>query len=408
MKRANVTSWDKSYSVSRTQITTEGSEPPVVVHLLIAASLVLMATMARWWFDSYERISREDHIVEWATVVFYLGAAFVGLRYGFLKRRLVDGLVGVYCLVNAGEEFSWGQRLLGLRPPKIFLAENVQQEITIHNFFSSGAHDLVFALLVTAYFVMLPVLARWRRTHNLLNTLGATVPPVQFAGWAVFLVILHTWHPFQLSTEWYEAILAGLFLLAAFAIRGAALTSSRILIGFTVALLLSLGLTEISDAHEKKYVAANSACARAELRNLLADIVQGHAATQTLRQRAALGHRRVFTAEQRGFLKPEGFTRFLGTECANTTDSDVALRRRFALDPWGLSYWVLVTVSPDGSPLIKVYSFGPNRRRDSDDQMANSNSGSNDDMVEEALLPSVDTREPDQPEPQVFSIEDDR
>ncbi|HLE61546.1 MAG TPA: hypothetical protein VI750_00340, partial [Pyrinomonadaceae bacterium] len=86
MKRANVTSWDDSYSVPRAQITTEGSEPPVVVHLLIAASLVLMATMARWWFDSYERISREDHIVEWATVVLYLGAAFVGLRYGFLKR----------------------------------------------------------------------------------------------------------------------------------------------------------------------------------------------------------------------------------------------------------------------------------------------------------------------------------
>ena len=409
MKRANLRTWNGSYSgASDTRVIKTSSEPPAIVHLLIAASLVLMATMARWWFDSYERISREDHIVEWVTVVFYLAATFIGLRNGLLKKRLVDGLVAIYCLISAGEEFSWGQRLLGLKPPKFFLAENVQQEINIHNFFSSGAHDLVFALVVTGYFVILPLLARWRRTQNLLGRLGATAPPFQYAGWAVFLVVLHSWHPILLSSEWYEAMLAGLFLLGSLAITGRHLTASKAFVGFVVVLLLSFGLTEISNAHERRYVAANSGCAKVELQSLLADIIQGEAATPMLKQREALGHRRVFSAEQRGYLKPEGLTRFMTTQCAELADTDVALRRRFALDPWGLSYWVLVTVSPDGAHLIKVYSFGPNRRRDSDDLMLSANSGGNDDLVEGGLLPPLGVKQTDQNRPQVFSIEDDQ
>jgi hypothetical protein len=409
MKHGNVGSRDASYSGPNVAtLTKPGSEPPASVHLLIAGSLVLMATLSRWWFDSYERISREDHIVEWATVVFYLAAAYIGLKNGLFKKRLGDGLVAIYCLVSAGEEFSWGQRLLGLKPPKFFLAENVQQEINIHNFFSPGAHDLVFAILVIGYFVILPLLARLRRTQGLLNYLGATAPPFQYAGWATFLVVLHTWHPIQLSSEWYETILAGLFLLGSLMIAPRELTPSKILVGFVVALLLSLALTEISNAHERRYVAANSSCAKAELQSLLADIVQGTAATPSLRQREALGHRRVFIAEQRGYLNADGLTRFMATVCSNTADTDVGLRRRFVMDPWGLSYWVLVTVSPDGGCLIKVYSFGPNRRRDSDDLMLNAGSGSNDDLVEAALLSPLDVKQNEQSQPQVFSIEDDR
>jgi len=404
MKHTDVTNWDDSYSVSQNRPATAGLEPPAVVHVLIGACLVLMTTMNRWWYDSYERISREDHLVEWATVVFYLAAAYIGLKYGFSNRRLLDTLVGIYCLVNAGEEFSWGQRLLGFEPPKFFLAENVQQEINIHNFFSSAAHDLVFALLVAAYFVLLPLLARWQRTAPLLNTLGGSAPPIQFAAWAFFLAVLHTWHPFQLATEWHEAILGGLFLLSALVINGTRLSSFSIATGFAASLVLSLGLTKISDAHEQRYVAINTACARTELQNLLTDIIEGDAATPLLRQGAASGHRRVFLAEERGLLKSEGLRRFMTTNC-DLNESDAELRRRFAIDPWGLSYWILVTDTSDGSRMITVYSFGPNRRRDSNDQMGNAGIGSNDDMVERANIQPLGARELNKPNPQVFSIE---
>ena len=71
-----------------------------------------MWVLSSWAPEFYSMISQEDHIIEWLTVVVYLAAAFVTLGSAIRTRRVFDGLVGLFCLFNAGEEFSWGHRLL--------------------------------------------------------------------------------------------------------------------------------------------------------------------------------------------------------------------------------------------------------------------------------------------------------
>ena len=141
-------------------------EVPLLFHALVTAYLAAMVLLFKFAPDYYGLISQEDQPVEWATVVLYLAAAFLFLRHGLRRRRVFDSLVGLYCLFVAGEEFSWGQRLLGLKPPKLFLEENVQQEINLHNFFGASTHDAVFLLTVLGYGVLLPLLARRARTSR--------------------------------------------------------------------------------------------------------------------------------------------------------------------------------------------------------------------------------------------------
>jgi hypothetical protein len=88
---------------------------------------------------------------EWATFhAFLLGGivGFVGLvRYVRSIVRIPQGkheralclallLTSIFCLVVAGEEISWGQRLFGLFPPDVFQEHNDQQELNLHNLLS--------------------------------------------------------------------------------------------------------------------------------------------------------------------------------------------------------------------------------------------------------------------------------
>jgi hypothetical protein len=53
-------------------------------------------------------------------------------------------------------------------------------------------------------------------------------------------------------------------------------------------------------------------------------------------------------------------------EFAKLTDSGLpAERAQFFLDPWNSPYWVLDECTSGGDRFVIVYSFGPNRRRDS-------------------------------------------
>ncbi len=82
----------------------------------------------------------EDGLLEWLTV-FAMGSVaalltgrlwnyrhLLNWRQGALLAALV-----VLAIFGAGEEISWGQRLLGIDSPDFFLTHNQQQEINLHN-----------------------------------------------------------------------------------------------------------------------------------------------------------------------------------------------------------------------------------------------------------------------------------
>jgi hypothetical protein len=105
----------------------------------LALSYGLLLLLGRSAADTY---IDEDGVVEWlgalallvASALFLL--AFLRSRgqseYGRAK-RLALLLLAVAFFVAAGEELSWGQRILGLETPAGLLDANRQDEINLHN-----------------------------------------------------------------------------------------------------------------------------------------------------------------------------------------------------------------------------------------------------------------------------------
>ena len=87
----------------------------------------------------YLLLVQEDALLEWAQVLAYLCAASVGVllirrlwRLGDAAAALVLASLALFALLAAGEELSWGQRLLDFETPGIG-ARNRQGELNLHN-----------------------------------------------------------------------------------------------------------------------------------------------------------------------------------------------------------------------------------------------------------------------------------
>lgn len=106
-----------------------------VLPLLIVTGGVASALAGhRAWF------SEEDGLAENLQVVFLLGAMVGAVlvaraRNGRGERLLALAYSGlaIACFFVAGEEVSWGQRLLGIPTPPELAAHNIQRELTLHN-----------------------------------------------------------------------------------------------------------------------------------------------------------------------------------------------------------------------------------------------------------------------------------
>ena len=82
----------------------------------------------------------EDGLIEWLTVLALVATMVVCFqRFWQLRRQAkplflgMTLLFGLAFLFGAGEEISWGQRLLNIESPEFFLKHNAQEEINFHN-----------------------------------------------------------------------------------------------------------------------------------------------------------------------------------------------------------------------------------------------------------------------------------
>src|SRR5687768_11565645 len=92
--------------------------------LVVAAAIGL----AQYVPNTYEALTQEDGLVEWATFVAFVAAGVLFWR----KHWFFIGL-SLFCFFVAGEEISWAQRLFAFQPPEVFLEHNYQQEANLHN-----------------------------------------------------------------------------------------------------------------------------------------------------------------------------------------------------------------------------------------------------------------------------------
>ncbi|MGH9254415.1 MAG: hypothetical protein ACRD3C_07580 [Vicinamibacterales bacterium] len=325
-------------------------------HLLAATWVGAMLWLGSRAPEWYRMLLQEDRVVEWGTVWLFLVAGVLGLRRSLPARRVCDGMVALFCLFVAGEEFSWGQRLLGYFPPEFFLRYNVQQELSVHNLPQSVQPGSVLMVALAGYGLLLPLLARITRTRALLERVRVTPPHAALVPWYGAAILLLWWYPFTLTGEWVELLAGGLFMMST---RPAALIAWPALV-LTVA--FGAAMTSLAGALERGRDETRLACAAAEVRRLAEDLVFGRAGTDTL-WRMRRVHKRVWSSITDGYLDAAALPHFGGVACGESADA-ADVRHRYGIDPWGSPYWLLIERPAAREWRVTVYSFGPNRRRD--------------------------------------------
>lgn len=306
--------------------------------------------------------SQEDRLLEWLTFWAFVLAGAGFLRNARRDYRVRGGLpwfaagLGLFCLLVGIEEISWGQRLFAYQPPEYFLAENFQQELNLHNIIDTKLRMFAMQLILAGYGVVMSLLAapvavrdplkRWRVVAS---------PPALVPAFAV-LAAVHAWYPLDFTGEWVEAAMGLAFLCCAI-LTGPPVDAgepARRLAGQLVMTVLlsvaTLGVLQLQHGTESERIELT----KAEVAALAADFD-----TPRLRTRCNI-HKRLYTFMReynQPYLASGEFARLLD-------DGGEPTRAAYLLDPWNSPYWVRHQCTR-GRAVAFVYSFGPNRRRDS-------------------------------------------
>lgn len=102
----------------------------------------------------YRWMISEDSLVEWSQFALIAASSLISLKLSlFLKKNntilaIIFLVLAIGLLVVAGEEISWGQRILEIQTPQQLAQRNLQEEITIHNI------DVFFGLVYRGYMVI--------------------------------------------------------------------------------------------------------------------------------------------------------------------------------------------------------------------------------------------------------------
>lgn len=326
-------------------------------HLLAAGWILAMLSLGRAVPDTYRMLLQEDHAIEWTTFWLFLAAGAVGVARAIPPRRLFDLLVGVFCIFVAGEEISWGQRLVGYAAPEFFLRANVQQEVNLHNLPQSLQPGLFLMLALAGYGVLLPAATQVSSFAAVVSRVGATAPPLALVPWFAGAILLLWWYPLTLTGEWVETLAGTLFLASAMPVSRRFWSTVAATAGLGVAMMVA------TTALERERDDDRIACARAEVQSLGEGLARGGAALPQLWELQRV-HKRLWSSIRDEYVNADRLGGFHAVSCGSLSGDTTELRRKYGIDPWGSPYWVLVErQGPSGSRLT-VYSFGPNRRRD--------------------------------------------
>jgi hypothetical protein len=315
--------------------------------LLVVLAALLLAELAP---DAYEQLTQEDGLVEWATFVSFVAGSFLfllsALRSEARWPRLFLAGLSAFCFFVAGEEISWGQRLLAFQPPEIFLEHNYQQEANLHNLLKNILDTRWIVLAVALlYGVVWPLVAR--RLQGILQSLAPS--PALIPGFAA-VILLEAFYPFDLAGEVAELAL-GLCFLAEAIERREQLSPGWIPALQGACFLAALAIVPITD----HLMYGDDEVAVAKTRSDLERLAEGVQRRDVIRKKIFKKrrvHKRIYTAVRAGYLR---------------FDPQASSEWGYFLDAWNQPLWI-ETVRLDRDRFRAVlYSFGPNRRRDGDD-----------------------------------------
>lgn len=323
----------------------------------------------------FEAWMQEDAWAEWATVWAWLAAAWLQLtrtreRWRAGERLAALGVAGIaaFCVLIAGEEISWGQRMLGFIPPEAFLAENFQQELNLHNLFTGrevGGASLdsrfLVALVAIAY-ASGGRLASWLARTRVAGALEAMAPPPALRPWLLAIAACELGYPADLAGEACELGLALVFLAAASQQARGDVAPRRAVAGLALSLLAGIATPPVIGWLVYGPDEPRVAEAKADLAAIRDDLRSPGVPRPKLRTMKRV-HKRLFTAA-RDYIDASAGLGFLDGQASPADPSATNVRRDrkgYFLDPWNNPYWIAYT---GDTRRVLLYSFGPNRRRD--------------------------------------------
>jgi len=359
--------------------TPSPSRQPWSAHLLanlaVFGVVVFAYVLDRVDSDLYYRILQEDEFLEWSTFWAFMAAAglfvwaSIGQRGSGTRLPWFFWGVGLFCFLVAMEEISWGQRVLGYRPPAYFLEHNFQQELNIHNVFSTNLRRQTLKAIILGYGVLLPLVSISSGLRSNLNRVGITAPPVSLIPAFIATFFTYQIYPWQFSGELVELMLGLGFLFAALNTGSLHRGSSSRTVSFpwrsqAVACIGVIGLGVATASISRIQLGASDeiiAATRTEAEALRSDFL--NMARQNrgrLVTRCGL-HKRVYT-----YVQEYDQDHLLEGSFSSLTQKGLPEERAaFFLDPWNSPYWIRHECGSRGVRDVFVYSFGPNRRRES-------------------------------------------
>jgi len=323
--------------------------------------------------DVYYQNVQEDQPLEWATFWGFMVAAVFFIRAAILqreKRQLPWFFAGLaaFCVLVAMEEISWGQRVLGYSPPRYFLENNYQQELNLHNVMATSLRKQLLGALLVLYGLLLPLLKRIPAGNKLLTKLQITAPPAGLAPIFAMLLGLLIVYPLRYTGELVEACMALAFLFSALSAADQLVDESAepnggpkpmpwpALVG-TLSLVITLGFGSAlwsraqlsADPVVAEVTATEIHAIERDLRKLVKDGTLSCGKHERLNMMAKLSRSDRLTKGRFRSLTRRGLPQE---------------RAEFFIDPWSTAYWVRTSCN-DTRDKVFIYSFGPNRRRDS-------------------------------------------
>lgn len=172
-----------------------------LVLLVISYSIVFVTSP-----DKADKITKEDGFIETLSFIFYFfSAVFTGILYITAKnnkryilrrnRNIFLLLLALFFFFCAGEEISWGQRILGIGTPERLEEVNAQKELNLHNFWFFQSYDKnyndkngfqkmftsarIFAYIWFLYCVLIPILNKYSlKLHDIFRQFYLPVIPI--------------------------------------------------------------------------------------------------------------------------------------------------------------------------------------------------------------------------------------
>ena len=137
----------------------------VLIYLILLATQAVVLATRQLDPSLLYRVTREDGIVEWATVLALVGVSFICLRLTPKdypsKLKVAAYALGILCIIAIGEEVSWGQRIFEFETSESFKELNHQNETNLHNLIPAPLFNGIIIFGTAIVFTLIPML--WRK-----------------------------------------------------------------------------------------------------------------------------------------------------------------------------------------------------------------------------------------------------